>query len=183
MKKRDMNKQGKPFALAVSLLIIPGIALSQSPGHQHASPYAGEQSRAIKSLSRDDIDQLQRGAGWGLARAAELNGVPGPAHLLELQDDIPLAAHQVAEIRDIFERMQADTIAEGQRLIALEERLDVHFREGTITDDILQRLLADIAESRGRLRYLHLATHLETPRLLTDAQIERYNELRGYRRD
>jgi hypothetical protein len=48
------------------------------------------QSRAIKSLSDNDINELRRGGGWGLALAAELNGMPGPAHLLELKDKIPL---------------------------------------------------------------------------------------------
>ena len=50
------------------------------------SPYAGEEAREIRTLSEEDIRQLKNGEGWGLAKAAELNGVPGPAHLLEIAD-------------------------------------------------------------------------------------------------
>ena len=51
----------------------------------HPLPYAGLEARAIKSLSAADVQELRRGGGWGLALPAELNGVPGPAHLLELK--------------------------------------------------------------------------------------------------
>ena len=34
--------------------------------------------------------------GWGLARAAELHGIPRPLHLLEIKDEIPLSAEQVS---------------------------------------------------------------------------------------
>ena len=52
------------------------------------SKYKGQEHRDIKSLSTDDIAELQRGGGWGLAKAAELNGVPGPVHLLEMEKEI-----------------------------------------------------------------------------------------------
>lgn len=165
------------FALAVTL---PSTAYGQHLDNEHAFSYAGQEARAIKSLSQDDFAELRRGGGWGLAKSAELNGVPGPAHLLELKDAIPLDATQVSAIRAIYEMMRTDAIIEGERLIALERSLEDHFRNGTITDDILQRLLAEIADSQQRLRYIHLSTHLKTPSLLTKAQVARYNELRGY---
>lgn len=68
--------------------------------------------------------ELRRGGGWGLAKAAELNGMPGPAHLLELKDSIPLTTEQVSAIQAVFDRMRADAIAEGERLIALEQALE-----------------------------------------------------------
>ena len=76
--------------------------------------------------------------------------------------------------------MKAKGIAEGERLIALEARLESHFADRSVTDKILRGLLARIAESLRTLRYAHLATHLETPKILSDVQIVRYNELRGY---
>lgn len=166
--------------LALALIVaLPGTAYGQDAISGKASPYAGE-VRMIKSLSKDDITELRRGGGWGLAKAAELNGVPGPKHLLELKDNIPLSASQVLAIRAIFASMRAEAIAEGERLIAFEQELDYQFREGTITENNLRRLLANIAESHRNLRYIHLSTHLTTPSLLTDAQITRYNALRGY---
>ena len=63
--------------------LAPQVAAAETSSHHGASPYAGEEARAIKSLSADDIAELQRGGGRGLAKPAELNGVPGPAHLLD----------------------------------------------------------------------------------------------------
>ena len=76
-----------PLSLLVSGL--PAVADEGAHGRHGApalaSPYAGQESRRIKSLSEQDIAELRAGRGWGLAKAAELNGMPGPAHLLELR--------------------------------------------------------------------------------------------------
>jgi hypothetical protein len=55
------------FVLAVSWLISPVMVLAQ---HQAHSPYAGFESREIKSLSDSDLEELRRGGGWGLALSA-----------------------------------------------------------------------------------------------------------------
>jgi hypothetical protein len=178
----------KPVAIAVlaAAAALAAPAAAQHHDHIHpqtdsrVSPHAGAQDRAIRSLSEDDIVQLRQGAGWGLALAAELNGVPGPAHLLALKDEIPLRDDQIAAIRTIFERMREAAIAEGERLIGLEAELEAGFRDRTITETTLKRLLSRIAESRATLRHIHLSAHLETPRLLSAEQIARYNALRGY---
>jgi hypothetical protein len=167
------------LALAI-LTAFTGAAFAQHAGHAPASPYAGEEARAIKSLSPDDIAELRRGGGWGLAKAAELNGVPGPAHLLELKDAVPLNKEQIAAIGEIFATMQADAIAEGERLIGHEQALDDAFRTRSVTQDSLRRLLANIEQSRAALRYIHLAAHLSASALLTKEQTTRYVALRGY---
>jgi hypothetical protein len=173
-------------ALALTLTLAgAGPAAAAGPGHGnghgHApSPYAGEEGRAIKSLSEADIAELRRGGGWGLARAAELNGVPGPAHLLELKDEIPLDAGQVAAIAALHARMQAAAIAAGERLIAREAALEAAFRAGGLDAPALRAHLDAIAAARAELRFVHLSAHLETPAILTGAQIARYNALRGY---
>lgn len=149
-------------------------------GHAHASPYVGQEGRAIKSLSNEDITELRRGGGWGLAKAAELNGVPGPAHLLEMRDQIGLTGEQVAAIQAIFEDMRSKAIAEGERLIEREQALEDLFRSGTVTDATLRHHLQQIEDSRRELRYIHLAAHLTTPPLLNDAQLTHYRALRGY---
>ena len=169
------------LALLTLLFAATGAVQAQEPIHAHGSPYAGEEVRTIKSLSPEDVAELRRGGGWGQAKAAELNGMPGPAHLLQLQDEIGLDPGQVAVIQDLFATMEAGAIAEGERLIALEQELDEQFRQRTITDQSLRDLLAEITATRGQLRYIHLAAHLATPGILTQAQIDRYNELRGYR--
>jgi len=164
----------------VMLLASPSYALSEESTHQHESPYMGQERRELKSLSAEDIKELRNGGGLGFAKAAELNGIPGPAHLLELKDQIVLDAGQVAALREIYEAMRLEAMTEGRRLIALESELETHFRNSTITDHILWRLLGEIAESQRKLRYIHLSAHLKTPVVLTKAQIDRYNALRGY---
>jgi len=172
----------KHLILSSLALIVSGAAVAQH-SHTPPSPYAGEDARAIKSLSDDDIAELRRGGGWGLAKAAELNGLPGPAHLLELKDEIPLSAEQVSAIERIFERMRANAIAEGERLIARERVLEEGFRARSVTEDGLRTLLRDIGESRSALRYIHLTAHLSASAVLSVQQVARYNALRGYRSD
>jgi hypothetical protein len=163
------------FALCV--LAIPCGAFAQNQGH---FPYAGMEGRDIKSLSDSDLDDLRSGRGWGLALAAELNGVPGPAHLLELQDRIGLSAEQVTAIEAIFAAMQTEAQAAGERLIAAEAAIEAAFRTGDLTPVRLRTLIDTAADARAELRFIHLSRHLETPPLLTAEQIVRYNELRGY---
>lgn len=168
---------------ALILSMAPPLMASDSP-HSHAvpakSPYAGEETRRIKSLSADDIDELRNGRGWGLAKAAELNGMPGPAHLLELQKEIGLTPAQVAEIEALFRRMKASAMALGERLIALETDLNDAFARGDIEPDALDTKLKAIGEVRTQLRLTHLETHLATPKILRPDQIAAYNRLRGY---
>jgi len=76
------------FVILAILVFFTLPAQSETGAH---SQYSGQENRDIKSLSPADIDKLQRCSVWGLAKAAELNGVPGPAHLLELKDEIPLS--------------------------------------------------------------------------------------------
>lgn len=171
----------KQIMLILPIIMI-GLAANAKDNTQqpHASKYVREETRIIKSLSPDDIAELKRGGGWGLAKAAELNGVPGPAHLLEMKEEIPLDAAQVSAITNIFRLMKTQAIEQGERLIALEQDLENHFQNRTITDAILRTSLANIAKARQDLRYIHLATHLKTPEILSEVQIEKYNELRGY---
>ena len=173
---------------ALAAVPVATMVLAQEHGQAHApvsgqAPYAGQDARVIKSLSASDIEQIRAGAGWGLALPAELNGLPGPAHLLELQREIGLEPAQVAEIERIHAQMQQQAIAAGERFIAAEAALDAGFTGGGLTPTELRRLVAEAAEARAALRFVHLSRHLDTPALLTAAQIERYKVLRGYAAD
>ncbi len=160
-------------------IILLTIAISIFPLSLAATD--NEQTQSIKSLSAQDIAELRRGGGWGLAKAAELNGLPGARHLLDLKDDIPMDSMQVIAISDIFEDMKARAIEQGEQLIALELALEELFQGGSVEENDLRVALTKIAAARGKLRYIHLAAHLQTANLLSKAQINRYNILRGYR--
>jgi hypothetical protein len=160
--------------LAVCILTIPAAA-ENSP-----TPYAGQQARAIKALSDEDIASLQKGEGMGLAKAAELNGYPGPVHVLALAAQLGLTENQHRQVTAIFERMSAAAKPLGAELIAHEQALDQLFAKGEITLDRLTAETAAIGELQGRLRSVHLEAHLETRVLLNPDQIARYQQLRGY---
>jgi len=106
-------------SLIVALLIVllPFPALAQGE-HTHSSPYAGQQLREIKSLSAEDIAELEEGGGWGLAKAAELNGMPGPSHVLKMKHELRLTADQEASTQRILEKMRDEAITEGRRFVA-----------------------------------------------------------------
>jgi hypothetical protein len=160
------------LALAISLIALPVLAADM--------PYAGQQARSIKSLSDDEIAALRKGEGMGMAKAAELNGYPGPAHVLQLAVKLGLTEIQQRDVQAIFDRMSAAAKPLGGQLIAREQALDQLFAKSEITPDRLAAATAAIAELQGRLRAVHLSAHLETRALLNADQIARYQQLRGY---
>ena len=165
----------KTIAFAALLLAPAASALAQ-----HAQPYAGQESRAIKALSDQEAADLLAGRGMGLAKAAELNSYPGPMHALELRDALGLDTAQVAALEDQKRRMAEAARDLGRRLVSAERDLDRLFAERRIDAATLQERTEEIGRMQGRLRAVHLATHLETRAVLTDAQVRRYDELRGY---
>ena len=116
----------------------------------------------------------------GLAKAAELNGVPGPVHLLEMKKEIGLNAEQTSAIEDIYEKMKQKAILLGLELIELEKELNSHFANRTITNELLRQILRKIVQVYSELRHVHLSAHLKTPDILESEQIILYNKLRGY---
>ena len=164
------------------LWLIATFAFSEAD-HSHKSKYIGEERREIKSLSATDIEELQNGKGWGLAKAAELNGVPGPVHLLEMKEEINLSTEQIQAIEDLYMKMKQEAVPLGLELIKLERELNNHFANRTITNELLRKILQKIAQIHRQLRYVHLSTHLKTPDILKSEQITLYNKLRGYSSD
>ena len=167
--------------LVTFTLLAPLGAFAQS--HEHSTPYAGQQTREIKSLSDEDIAQLRTGAGWGLALPAELSGLPGPAHVLELKEELALTNAQLEEITEIHAQMRKDAIDAGERFIEAEAAISRAFLDASVSSDVLSDLLGESAQARAALRYVHLSRHLETPNVLTADQIKKYNVLRGYADD
>ncbi|MEM8741110.1 MAG: hypothetical protein AAGE13_06385 [Pseudomonadota bacterium] len=169
----------RPLSLLACVLPLALNAQTHGTASDH-TPYAGLETRSIKSLSDADITELRRGGGWGLALPAELNGKPGPAHVLELKDDLGLSPSQVARVKEIFEEMQREAILAGDRLIAAEAALSAAFEGEVPEPDQLQALVRAAEEVRAELRYIHLSRHLATSPLLSPEQIAAYRVLRGY---
>lgn len=165
---------GALAGLACLAVGTPGLA--QAP----SQPYAGLQMRAIKALSDQDMADLRAGRGMGLALPAELNGYPGPSHVLELAGELGLSEQQRASVQALFDSMKAEAVPIGQKLLAAEADLNRQFAERVITPERLKAATAEIGAIRGELRYTHLKYHLSTSALLSSDQSRRYAELRGY---
>jgi Spy/CpxP family protein refolding chaperone len=155
------------------------IAVAVIAGAQE-SPYASETGREIKALSAEEVQGYLEGRGMGFAIAGELNGYPGPKHVLELDQELGLAIDQRAEIEAIFDDMQRNAVQLGRTIVERERQLDSWFAQGEIDESRLATLTEEIGQLNGRLRGVHLRAHLEAAQVLSRHQRMRYGVLRGY---
>jgi hypothetical protein len=173
-REKRMNRRLLLASIAFALASVAALAQAQQP-------YAGLEARAIKALSEQQIADLRAGRGMGLALAAELNGYPGPMHVLELGNSLGLSEEQRGTLEELLAAMKAEAIPLGERLIAQEVDLDRQFAEKTITEASLAAATDAIGATQAALRRTHLKYHLLTRDVLTPAQVRRYAELRGYK--
>src|SRR6266849_1691890 len=132
--------------------LIVGLALLVSTTTFAQSPYSGMQTRPIKALSEQQVADLKAGRGMGLALAAELNGYPGPSHVLELADKLDLSADQRARIQKLFALMKQEALPLGTKLIDQEAELDRQFANRAVTPDSLNRDCGNCGDTRRAAR-------------------------------
>lgn len=174
---------GKFFEMLLIGLVVSNALVAQERGEEstkHISEYVLEQNREIKSLSDNDIEQLSLGKGWGLAKAAELNGVPGPSHILDMSTEISLSETQEIRIKKIFDAMKEKAITLGLKIIEKERELNLAFARKEIESEELKLMTHELGELKGELTFVHLGAHLLSSKVLTEEQIQLYNNLRGY---
>ncbi len=164
------------FVLLIAVAAPPLLAEAQAS----PSPYTGLTVREIKALSPEEVEQYLDGQGMGYALAAELNGYPGPKHVLELADELALSEEQTVAVRASFDRMQARARDLGRQVVELERRVDRAFASGEVEAETLREDLTALAALQADLRFAHLDAHLETKAVLTAEQVARYAALRGY---
>jgi Spy/CpxP family protein refolding chaperone len=162
--------------LTVAAMLHATALSAQAP----RSPYAGEERRAIKALSDEEIAAYLNGDGLGFAKAAELNRYPGPRHSLDMAQDLALTGAQRSAITAIRDSMRAGAVRLGREIVARERALDSLFAARSINETELAARVSEIARLQGELRAVHLAAHLATTRVLTAHQVERYQAMRGY---
>lgn len=160
-----------------------GVAAQHAGQHESAGGYAGMQKREIKALSAEQTADLLQGRGMGASLPAELNGVPGPLHVLELAQRLELTPQQQASLEGITARMKASAQQLGRQVIAAEAELDAAFKSNVADERTIAESTARIASLQGQLRAVHLLAHLETRRLLSGDQVTAYNAARGYEAD
>ena len=167
-----MNITAKGFVLAA--LCISGFAWAQT------TPYAGQEQRAIKSMSEQEVSGLLTGAGAGLARAAELNGYPGPMHVLELADRLALNAEQRAATQSLMIEHKARARMLGEQLVDAERELDKLFAQRVADASAVDAASRRVGLLQADLRAEHLKTHVAQTALLSGDQVRMYSVLRGY---
>src|SRR5688572_1013719 len=113
-----MTRTFRKISLASALSLVAVAAWAQS--HEGHQPYAGLEQRQIKALSDQQVADLRAGRGMSLALAAELNGYPGPLHVLEHAGALGLSDDQKRRTETAFAEMKAKAAGLGERLIAQE---------------------------------------------------------------
>lgn len=176
----EHRRSGVTLALLLTLTACAGSTPPGDDSSAVAQQYAGLEEREVKALESSQIEDLLNGRGAGYALAAELNHYPGPTHVLELADELDLSREQRAAVSAVKASMQEEARRLGAELVAAEQALDTAFAKGRINTAELAELAALTAEVEGRLRTTHLAAHIETRGVLTEVQVARYDELRGY---
>jgi hypothetical protein len=168
-----MRRSIKFFA---AFLVFPLVAFSQTP----SSSYAGQEQRAIKALSPQDITMYLEGHGMGFAKAAELNHYPGPRHVLDLATELKLSHEQYTKTQQAYDKMNAEAVRLGKLIVAKEKQLDSLYATQKMSETQLRTTVSDIAKLQGELRFTHLSAHLEMKKILSPPQVAKYDELRGY---
>lgn len=177
---------GAAFAALGAAAVLAGAA--QTPADPGAaaeslrSPYAAIPGTAASGLLPEEVEGLTKGQGMALALAAEVNGYPGPRHVLDAAaaGQLDLRPEQREAFHRLYDRMLAEAKGKGEDILRLEEQLAMLFRHGHIDEASLRDLLDQIGRLRADLRFIHLRTHLEAKALLTPEQIARYRAVRGY---
>jgi len=164
--------------LSLSVLLVFGLFSVAIAAPE--SNYSGHEQRKIKALSQGEIDGYLTGKGMGLAKSAELNHYPGPKHVMELFQELSLSKDQIKETKRIHEAMKGKAIEYGQLLITKEEEIEGIFSEGSVSPQILEKVLSESAEIKSKLREVHLMAHIEQKVVLTKYQARLYDNLRGY---
>jgi len=144
------------------------------------SPYAGEETRTVSALSDDQIRQYLNGEGMGFAMPAELNGYPGPRHVLDLAGQLHLSAPVREKISGVFAAMHAQAVRVGRQIVGKERLLDTLFKSGQMKTAEMKKVVEEIGRLQGEYRWTHLNAHLSVTPLLSAEQVGTYKKLRGY---
>jgi Spy/CpxP family protein refolding chaperone len=162
-------------AAAIAIAMLSNLAMAAPP-----NSYAGQQSREIKALSAEDVQGYLSGKGMGLAKAAELNGYPGPAHVLSVSNELALTPKQEQQTKALFIQMEADSSSIGKQVVEEERTLDALFASKNVTPQLLANAMARIGRLQGQFRNAHLEAHIAQAAILTPEQVAKYKDLRGY---
>lgn len=144
------------------------------------NPYAGQEKRAIKALSEQEISDYLHGRGMGTSKAAELNHYPGPRHVLDMADKLGLTAAQIEQSQALYDAMANDATRIGKEIVQTETQLEALYANRHATADNTRQLVGELAKLQAEFRLAHLNAHLGMQQILSAQQVALYDRLRGY---
>ncbi len=100
---------------------------------------------------------------------------------MDLASQLQLSQAQRSKVQEIYHRMHEEAVRLGRAILCKEEELDNTLKKDGVDLNKLKTLVMEIARFRGGLRLVHLLAHLQMKRVLTRGQIEKYDELQGYK--
>jgi len=156
---------------------------SGAPHHDASlpeSPYARQQSRPVKALSAQEVEDYREGRGMGTSKVAELNHYPGPRHVIDAAQQLGLTHEQLEKAKAIYTAMSESAKAIGRRIVAKESELEALFAGGKATADNTRSIVGELGALQASFRFAHLNAHLATLQILKPEQLVRYDALRGY---
>jgi len=179
LKVITQNTEGSVRILVGGLIVL---SLAGPVVADNVSPYRGQIGTEIRGLSNQEVADLREGRGMGRARAAELNGYPGPRHVLDAAQagQLALTPEHARTAQKIFDGMAREAQRVGDQILREEQRLEGEFRAGRITKADLRARTIRLGALEGELRAVHLRAHIEMRAALSESEIQQYNVLRGY---
>ncbi len=159
MKSNHLSRIGR-----IALRVLPVLLICAAP--------------AVAQVPADR-DTLLNGGEAGQGMPAEVNGYPGPQHVLDLATELKLSETQKRSVQAIFTEMHARAKELGQTIVNAEEDLNSGFKNGLMSEKSIQDDTEEIGRMRAKLRAIHLVSHLKTQKILTPSQLTEYKKLRS----
>ena len=100
--------------------------------------------------------------------------------MLELAEELGLTDAQLQQTKELFRQMKQEAIAVGQEILSKEKALDALFSSGDVSAAEVDSALVEIGILNGKLRAVHVTTHLTMKSILSPKQVSQYDALRGY---
>ncbi len=163
-----------PRWLFTALLLIATVSYAAE------NLYIGQEKRAIKALSEQEVSDYMNGRGMGTSKAAELNHYPGPKHVMDDAAKLGLSADQINKTRQIYTAMASDATRVGKEIVHKEAELEALYAHQQASADNTRILVTSLAALQADFRLIHLNAHLGMRDVLSPQQVASYDRLRGY---
>jgi hypothetical protein len=151
MNSRTLRRGAAALLCAFALGATAAAQAADAP----PAPYAGQQTRSIKSLSEEERSALLTGQGGGFAKAAELNGYPGSVHVLKPAAQLGLDPTPHAATLALMSADRQRARAMGADPVAAEAELDASFADPQARAATVDEATQKVMSLQARLRAEH----------------------------